>query len=252
MSTSIRPRSRSKEERKALEARIGEEAKQEYFCRRDAEAAARRLREVRSGCHELSVEILERPIYRRGRPKKDGSREVEEIRYALAVDVKEREEAVALKREEAGCFVLLTNAPEDGDLAHSAEEILRAYKQQYGIEQNFAFLKDPVIVNSIFLKKPERIEALGLVLLISLLMWRLMERSMRQYVDAEKTELVGLNKRPTDSPTSHMITRMFCCVMIIKMGNQRKLARPLSLAQLEYLKALAVSAAAFTIPKPSG
>ena len=49
------------------------------------------------------------------------------------------------------------------------KKIIKAYKDQYGIEQNFGFLKDPVIVNSIFLKKPERIEILGLVLLISLL-----------------------------------------------------------------------------------
>jgi hypothetical protein len=33
-----------------------------------------------------------------------------------------------------------------------------------------------VIVNSIFLKKPKRIEVLGLILVIALLIWRLMER----------------------------------------------------------------------------
>ena len=41
--------------------------------------------------------------------------------------------------------------------------LLELYKNQSGIEQNFRFLKDPVIVNSIFLKKPSRIEVLGLV-----------------------------------------------------------------------------------------
>jgi transposase len=80
-------------------------------------------------------------------------------------------------RLEAGCFVLLTN------LVHqqqdwSALELLTLYKSQIGIEKNFSFLKGPAIVNSIFLKKAERIEVLGLVLLVSLLIWRLMERSM--------------------------------------------------------------------------
>jgi transposase len=59
--------------------------------------------------------------------------------------------------------VLLTNVPTQGEMAHSAGEVLRAYKEQHGVEQNVAFLKDPVMVNSLFLKKPERIEALGLV-----------------------------------------------------------------------------------------
>jgi transposase len=61
--------------------------------------------------------------------------------------------------------------PTAGDMAHQARDVLRAYKEQHGIEQNFAFLKDPLIVNSLFLKKPERIEALGLVLLWALLIW---------------------------------------------------------------------------------
>jgi len=44
------------------------------------------------------------------------------------------------------------------------------------IEKNFSFLKDDQIVNALFLKRPERIEALGLILLISLLLWRLIEQ----------------------------------------------------------------------------
>ena len=57
--------------------------------------------------------------------------------------------------------MLLTNVPTTGDIAHSARDILTVYKDQHGTEQNYGFLKDPVIVNSLFLKKPERIEALG-------------------------------------------------------------------------------------------
>jgi hypothetical protein len=35
------------------------------------------------------------------------------------------------------------------------------------------------MVKSLLLKKPQRIEALGLVFLLALLRWRLMERSLR-------------------------------------------------------------------------
>ena len=54
--------------------------------------------------------------------------------------------------------------------------------EQHGIERNFGFLKDPLIVNDLFLKKPERIEVLGLILLISLLIWNLMEHVVRGYL----------------------------------------------------------------------
>jgi transposase len=80
---------------------------------------------------------------------------------------------------ETGCFVLLTTVPPEGEMTHSASETLRAYKEQHGVEQNFAFLKDPIMVNSLFLKKPARIEALGLILWLALLLWRLVERALR-------------------------------------------------------------------------
>jgi transposase len=83
--------------------------------------------------------------------------------------LRERAEVIARKAQEMSCFVLLTNVPTQGEMTHSAGELLRAYKAQPGVEQHVAFLKDPVIVNSLFLKKPERIEALGLVLLLVLL-----------------------------------------------------------------------------------
>jgi hypothetical protein len=75
----------------------------------------------------------------------------------------ERAEVIACKRQETGCFVLLTHVPTTGEMGHRAGAILQADKEQHGIAQNDGFLQDPLIVNSLFLKKPERIEALGLV-----------------------------------------------------------------------------------------
>ena len=54
-----------------------------------------------------------------------------------------------------------------------------------------AFLKDDQIVNAIFLKRPERIEALGLILLISLLVWRLVEHFIRTELEDADTTLAG-------------------------------------------------------------
>jgi transposase len=49
------------------------------------------------------------------------------------------------------------------------------YKDRNRVEKNFGFLKDPVIFNSIFMKRLERIEVLGLFLLIALFVCLLME-----------------------------------------------------------------------------
>jgi transposase len=53
--------------------------------------------------------------------------------------------------------------------AMDAAGLLRTYKGQYGVESDFAFLKDPLIVNDLFLKTPSRIDALGMVLIIALM-----------------------------------------------------------------------------------
>jgi transposase len=103
----------------------------------------------------------------------------------------------------------------DGDNGYNSRAILKAYKDQYGIEQNFGFLKDPVMVNSVFLKKPERIKVLGLVLLLSLLIWRLIERSMRQFVEKGDQDLPGWERRRTTRPTTFMLMTKFQGVMII-------------------------------------
>jgi len=226
-------------------------AKQEYFCRADAEAAAEQLRALPSAYHRVEVVVEERPQYGPGRPSHKHPRVIKALRYGLQGTLHERAEVIAHKKQEAGCFVLLTNVPTAGEMAHKAGEVLRAYKEQHGVEQNFAFLKDPVIVNSLFLKKPERIEALGLVLLLALLLWRLVERALRVHVETTGNPLVGWDKKATQKPTAFMMMTKFAAVLVIKVGGHRQLAQPLSSVQQSYLNALGVPATSLTL-SPSG
>lgn len=221
---------------------------QEYFCRADADAAAVQLRAVHAAYHRLDVTVEERPVYGRGRPSPHKPRPIKAMRYRLQTTISPQTERIARLEEEAGCFVLLTNVPTTGDLAHSARDILTVYKDQHGTEQNYGFLKDPVIVNSLFLKKPERIEALGLILLLALLLWRLMERAMRTYVDTTSTRLPGWDKKATERPTAFMMVTKFMGVIVVKLGDHRQLAHPLSGVQHQYLTALDVPATCFTLP----
>jgi len=223
-------------------------AQQEYFCRADAEAAAARLRAAHDAYHRMEVTVEERPVYGRGRPSPHKPRPIKTMRYRLKTAISPQTERIARLEEEAGCFVLLTNVPTTGDLAHNARDILTVYKDQHGTEQNYGFLKDPVIVNSLVLKKPERIEALGLILLLALLLWRVMERAMRTYVATTSTPLPGWDKKATERPTAFMMVTKFAGVIVVKLGDHRQLARPLSGVQHQYLRALDVPATCFTLP----
>ena len=221
-----------------------------FYCRADAEAAADKIkRSVANSYHKLQYEIRKVAKYSRGRPTKDTARMPIGYEYLLNVVIDVDTDMVAPLRLEAGCFVLICNLSDKQERGQwPAASLLELYKNQSGIEQNFGFLKDPVIVNSIFLKKPTRIEVLGLVLLIALLIWRLMERCMRHHLEKTKSEITGWKNQPTKRPTSFMMTTKFLSILVAKSGRRRQLVRPLKPVQLEFLQALGVNPEVFINP----
>jgi len=172
------------------------------------------------------------------------------MRYGLSISARLDEQAVNRLREEAGCFVLISNTPAEGVDSISARELLTIYKDQLYVENNFAFLKDPVFVNALFLKSPLRIEALGLVLILALMVWRLMERTMRANLAATKSKVTGWEKRQTSRPTSLMMTTKFIGVFILVSSLGRRLPRPLEDIQLQYLKLLELTPDSLVTPYP--
>ena len=240
-----------KKNKKELEQLAQKLITEPYYCEADAQAAVEKLSQLpkKSDIFQISASIEKVAKYRRGRPKTGEKRIPEGYEYRLELSFEEDRAKVHTLREEAGCFVLLSNLISPSEKSEwDAEGLLRLYKDQSGIEQNFGFLKNPVIINSVFLKKNSRIEVLGMVLLISLLIWRLIERSMRIYVEENQTTITGWVRRRTKRPTSFMMSTKFHTVLVIKSGDHRQLAKPLKPVHLEYLKALDVKPDVFLTP----
>ena len=219
----------------------------EFFCRADAEKAADTLRKASDGMHTVMAEVVEKEVRARGRASRDG-RAPTRTKFHLETEVARNEDGVRRAEQLAGCFVLLTNIPADGDGAMAAKDVFLTYKGQYGVESNFAFLKDPLVVNDMFLKKAERIDVLGMVLIISLMIWRLIERSMRNHLANTEGTLVGLNRQPTRRPTAYAMSTKFMNVKIIVVGGTRMLANRIRDELPEYLEALGLTAEVFTTP----
>jgi transposase len=221
----------------------------DYACQADAEAAAKRIAEPHATYYTIKAEVEEYPTYKRGRPK-GGVKEVADMHYGISVLITENEATVAAFREEAGCFGLITNVPSphkrEGDGAYASRASVHASKEQHGMERSFGFVKDPTIVDSVFLETPERIAAVGLILLTALLIWRLRERSMRRSIEESDEPVAGWDHNPTRCPTSFMMTTKFSGVMVIKIGAKRILTREFSSAQKEFLHAFHVSPEVFT------
>ena len=238
------------EKRSQLAAAVKDAVGTEFFCRADALQAAEQLAaQARGSYHRIQTEVVERPKFGRGRPARDRPWDPVGYRYQVEARIVQDDPSIAPLKLGAGCFVLISNVPTGFQGRQwTAADLLAEYKEQSGIEKNFGFLKDPLIVNSIFLKKNERIEVLGMVLLIALLIWRLMERNMRQHIEEENRTITGWDKRQTTRPTAFMMTTKFSNTLVLTVGRQRKLARPLKAEQKEFLEALKVSADIFTVP----
>jgi hypothetical protein len=92
------------------------------------------------------------------------------------------------------------------------------------------------------LQQPERIAALGRVLLLVLLLGRLVARTLLAHVKTTGNTLPGGDKRETPQPTACMLRTKFSAVLVLKGGAQRPLAQPLATVQPPYLLALGVPA----------
>ena len=69
---------------------------------------------------------------------------------------------------------------------------------------------------------------------------------MRRHVETTGTPLTGWDKKATERPTSFMMVTKFAGVIVLKHGHHRQLARPLSVVQQQYLKALDIPITCFT------
>lgn len=121
----------------------------------------------------------------------------------------EDEEAVAEARKGRGKFIVATNELDEEALP--AEEVLSAYKAQgVSMERGFRFLKDPLFfAESLFLKRPERLMALLMVMGLALLVYALAERKVRRALQVRGETTPNQVGKPTQRPTMRRIFQMF-------------------------------------------
>jgi transposase len=110
--------------------------------------------------------------HRRGRPGQGAQPDqvVYQIEGGLASSIAARQSLVA----QHSCVILATNELDDRVLP--PQELLDGYKGQKHVEHGFRFLKDPrFLAASLYLKKPERIMALPMVMTVGLLVYAALE-----------------------------------------------------------------------------
>jgi transposase len=142
----------------------------------------------------------------RGRPAKGSQPQV--TRWKIQARLHIDEDAVQRQAKRKACFIVATNVLDSQHLGD--EELIGIYKEQGGVERGFRFLKDPLfLASSVFVKKPERLVALSLIMVLCLLVYRLAEHRVRTQLAHHKQTIPNQVNKPTARPTMRWIFQCF-------------------------------------------
>ena len=152
--------------------------------------------------------------------KKDTSGE---ISYQISATVSQDESKINTELLSAGRFIIATNVLDSQELSN--DSMLSEYKAQQSCERGFSFLKDPLFfADSIFLKSPERIESLGMIMGLCLLVYTLAQRHIRNALLESKSTIKNQLGKATNRPTLRWIFQCFQCIHLVTLNQEKHIS----------------------------
>ena len=235
----------SKKEEEELKKYIKKYVKHNFACEADAKKEIdeiEKLKVKKLKYHALSCYIEAEAVKKVGRPsQKEYEKQYE---YVLKFDINKDNEKIKDSIEEACTFVLASN-----DLNISGEELLREYKTQSSVEKKFQQLKSPDFINSLYVKTPERVEALSYMLLMTMMILSVVEHVVRRKLKEENEIVIGPGKIKMVKPTLKSIVSIFhnVAVFVIKEKNMKRriLMNPLNDSQSKIIRYLGLDETIF-------
>lgn len=207
-----------------LEDAVEELSTRVFACERDAKQELKTwLNDHQKECFEVEAEVVEteqkKSRDKPGRPPKDW--EPYETVYKIAASVQRDAAAITTYKQRESCYVLVTSI-EDAE-EWPPKRVLKEYKQQITVEQSFPVVKDPKRVGAVYLKDHQRLEALGYVLIMALLVYSVIERRARlALMDAD--EPMELSGGPsTYRPTGRRVLQRFENMLVSRVDGKRVL-----------------------------
>lgn len=202
---------------------------QRFNCQADAEKAREQF-DQKWKYHQATAKAVAVMQYPQpGRPRAKDQKEV--LGYNLEGRLAENAAAIEAAKRSLGRFILATNDLDAERL--SAQALLENYKDQgVSVERGFRFLKDPLFfAHSLFLKKPERIMALLMIMGLALLIYSLAERKLRQALQEMNTTVPDQRRKPTQKPTIRWIFQLFegLDILLVKQSEEVLLRQLLNL-----------------------
>jgi len=180
--------------------------------------------------------VRAQPRYgKRGRPGPDARPDqvVYQIDGALASSLTSRQALI----DQHCCFILATNELDNTQLP--PHEVLEGYKGQVHVERGFRFLKDPqFLASSLYLKKPERIMALLMVMTVCLLVYAALEYRIRQALQDHAATFPDQQGRRIQHPTARWVFHYFVGTHLLCQAGQWPIVLHLTVEHQNLLRLL--------------
>jgi transposase len=202
-------RRKMEKERKRWESVLRALAGRKFACETDARGAlSEQIERLLPAYLEVREATLKaQPRYAgRGRPKNEQEPLATDWRIEGTLSVVEQQAEREWRRR--ACYIVGTSVLDPEIL--SDEELIATYKGQGSVERGFRFLKDPLfLASSVFVRKPERLVALGFVMVVCLLVYRLAEHRLRKRLSETGQSIPDQVGKPTAKPTMRWVFQLF-------------------------------------------
>jgi len=193
--------------------------KVEFACEEDARAALERWKKENPYCmlETMGISTISaKENGKRGRPKKD---EKLIVRYVVDAKAVRNEEITQNEKEYQGRFIIASN-----DLSLNAEKMLEHYKNQSQVEKGFRFIKDKSFrVSEVYLKKPQRIEALSMIMVLTLMIYSVAEWKLREKLKETGETIPDQVKKQTQKPTLKWVFMLMREITEVKIEVDSKI-----------------------------
>jgi len=190
-----------------------------FSCLFDAEVAAHKLAKMMR-YHLVEFSTIEVTGHNgRGRPGKDSI--PENKGYKIKFSLKADEEKIEKAKIKKGRFILSSNELNKEVLPDN--EILKEYKAQSGTERGFKFIKDNSFqLDSVFLKTPDRISALMMVMTLCFMVYGVSQYTLRQSLQTTGETIPDQKRKLTQKPSMKWVYFLFSGVheLTVQLGKQ--------------------------------
>ena len=207
-----------------------------FACEADAQQALTRFEAGLQTTFLHDSTVCPTPHYgKRGRPGPGA--QPAQIVYSIVGALASRLTDRRARIDQQSCFILATNELDEGQL--SSQAVLDGYKGQARAERGFRFLKDPqFLASSLYLKKPERVMALLMVMTICLLVYAALEYRIRNALKDNAATFPDQKGKRIQHPTARWVFHYFVGIHVLRIPGQPSIVLNLTEEHLHLLQLL--------------